>query len=90
MRVSMTTFVIWGLACNYVFRNNGAMKTVKQFIDALGGTVKVAEALSLPVSTVSGWNISNSVPRWREPALRELAREKGEPFPESFATQAAA
>lgn len=60
------------------------MSTVKSFIDELDGTVKVAEALGLPVSTVSGWNLSNRIPSWREPALRELAQKKGVSFPERF------
>lgn len=65
------------------------MQTVKHFIDALGGTVKVAEALGLPVSTVSGWNIKNSVPNWREPALRKLAKARKIDFPEAFGERAA-
>lgn len=65
------------------------MQTVKSFIDSLGGTKSVAEALGLPVSTVSGWNISNSIPNWRIEALRSLAKDKGKPFPRAFAEKAA-
>ena len=61
------------------------MQTVKEFIGALGGTVKVADALGLSVSTVSGWNINNSVPNWREPALRDLAKAKRVKYPAEFA-----
>jgi hypothetical protein len=60
------------------------MQTVKQFIDTLGGTVKVADALQLPVSTVSGWNVSNSVPKWRRADLSELASELGLEMPDAF------
>jgi hypothetical protein len=69
-------------------RNTSGM-TVKDFIGELGGTVKVANALDLPISTVSGWNINNSVPSWREPALRALASKKKIEFPASFAERAA-
>jgi hypothetical protein len=65
------------------------MQTVKSFIDSLGGTKAVADALGLPVSTVSGWNISNSIPTWRVDALRSLAEQKGQAFPEVFAGRAA-
>jgi hypothetical protein len=76
-----------GLAISYDFRNVRAMQTVKQFIDTLGGTVKVADALQLPVSTVSGWNVNNSVPKWRRDALAGLARQSGVTMPDDFATQ---
>lgn len=66
------------------------MQTVKAFIDELDGTVKVADALAVPVSTVSGWNLSNSIPHWRIPALEALAREKGKPFPDALRPEKAA
>lgn len=65
------------------------MQTVKEFISSLGGTVFVATELDLPISTVSGWNISNSVPSWREPSLRGLARKLGKEYPGAFAERAA-
>lgn len=65
------------------------MQTVKQFIDSIGGTKAVAEALGLPVSTVSGWNINNSIPNWRVGALASLAAKEGKPFPAGFADKAA-
>ena len=58
--------------------------TVKEFIDSLDGTVAVAEAIGAPVSTVSGWNISNAIPAWRMLPLRELAKEKGVRVPAKF------
>jgi hypothetical protein len=63
--------------------------TVKEHLTALGGIVAVAKALDLPVSTVSGWSISNRVPKWREPALRELSEAAGLSFPDKFAERAA-
>ena len=65
------------------------MMTVREFIDRLGGTKIVAEKLDLPISTVSGWNISNSVPKWRVPALRTLASRKKVEMPDTFAERAA-
>lgn len=61
------------------------MQTVKQYLTSLGGIVAVAETLELPVSTVSGWGLKNSVPSWREPALRDLGEARGKPFPDAFA-----
>lgn len=51
------------------------MANISSFIDELGGTVKVANALGLSPTTVSSWKSSNSVPRWRRDALLALARE---------------
>lgn len=70
-------------------RNVVVMQTVKQFIDSIGGTSAVAETLGLPISTVSGWNISNSIPNWRIGAVAALAAKEGKPFPASFADKAA-
>jgi hypothetical protein len=66
-----------------------AMMTVKDFIGELGGTKAVAEKLNLPISTVSGWNINNSVPKWRLPALKALAARKKVEMPETFAEKVA-
>ena len=51
--------------------------TVAGLIDALGGTSIVARALGEPVTTVHAWKVKGRLPRWRRPALLELAREKG-------------
>lgn len=53
------------------------MSNISSFIDELGGTVKVANALGLSPTTVSSWKSSNSVPRWRRDALLVLAGEAG-------------
>ena len=66
------------------------METVKDFIDKLGGTVKVANALGVPISTVSGWNINNSIPHWRVPALEEMAKAEKKRFPAALRRKAAA
>ncbi|USA40243.1 hypothetical protein NCF86_03555 [Pelagerythrobacter marinus] len=58
------------------------MDTVSQFIDKLGGTVAVANGLDLAPTTVSSWKTSNSIPKWREPALRELAAAQGVEYPD--------
>ena len=69
----------------YAFRNMRDMMTVREFIDQIGGTKNVAIKLGLPISTVSGWNINNSVPSWRVPALKGLASRKKVQFPDAFA-----
>lgn len=51
--------------------------TADQIIDALGGTVAVAEALRLPPTTVSSWRPVNFIPEWRHGPLLSLALEKG-------------
>ena len=66
------------------------MQTVEQFIDALGGTVAVANALGLAPTTVSSWKPANSIPKWRVDALRAFAAEKGIEYPEAFAERSSA
>jgi hypothetical protein len=61
------------------------MQTVSEFIDELGGTVAVADALELSPTTVSSWKSSNSIPRWRAKELRLVAAEKGVEYPSEFA-----
>lgn len=54
------------------------MKTAKQIVNDLGGTVKVARALNLPVSTVSSWkNAKRGIPAWRMEKLMKLAKRLG-------------
>ena len=64
------------------------MQTVEQFIDALGGTVAVANASEAAPTTVSSWKAANSIPRWRMPALKALAKKKGVSVPKEFAPRA--
>ena len=61
------------------------MQTVKDFMNELGGTVEVAAVLGVPISTVSGWNLSNRIPHWRVPAVKALAKKLGKQFPAEFA-----
>ena len=70
---------------NYDYRTSSDMQTVSQFIDKLGGTIAVANGLELAPTTVSSWKTSNSIPKWREDALRSFAAAKGFPYPDSFA-----
>lgn len=57
------------------------MVTVAEFIRSLGGTSKVAKALSIPPQTVSSWKASGNIPKWRRGALFEMAAEQGAPLP---------
>ena len=61
------------------------MQTVEQFIDALGGTVAVANALELAPTTVSSWKSSGSIPKWRMEKLLTLAFERGVSVPQANA-----
>ena len=53
------------------------MMTAKEIVEALDGTVAVANALNLTPSTVSSWKTSGSIPSWRMDGIRKLAAEKG-------------
>ena len=53
------------------------MLTAKQIIEALGGTVAVADALELAPTTVSSWKSAGSIPKWRMPGIVALAELKG-------------
>jgi hypothetical protein len=57
------------------------MQKAADIINALGGTVAVATALSLAPTTVSSWKSSNSIPKWRMPGVRLLAKDKGVELP---------
>lgn len=52
------------------------MRSAGSILDALGGTGKVASALSIDDSTVSGWR-TRGIPAGRWPALVRLAAEQG-------------
>ncbi len=80
----MTEIVIFLLRRCYEKRNHLDMQTVEEFINELGGTVAVANALELAPTTVSSWKSTQSIPKWRRRALKELADEKGVRLPESF------
>lgn len=51
------------------------MQTVSEFIDAIGGSTKVAKVRDLPLSTVASWKARNSIPVDEWPALLNLARQ---------------
>ena len=58
------------------------MQTISDFIDDLGGTVAVANALDLAPTTVSSWKNGKKIPKWRRDALTELAKKKRKPVPD--------
>lgn len=49
------------------------MSNAQQIIDALGGTVAVARALSLAPTTVSSWKQSGRIPKWRMAEVKAFA-----------------
>lgn len=53
------------------------MRTAADIIEALGGTVAVANALNIAPTTVSSWKSSGSIPQWRMPGVAKLARKLG-------------
>lgn len=54
------------------------MDNASQVIEALGGTMKVAEALSLTPSTVSSWkSAKGGIPRWWKRDIEALAAKAG-------------
>jgi DNA-binding transcriptional regulator YdaS (Cro superfamily) len=54
------------------------MKTATDIIEALGGTVKVARALSLSPTTVSSWKTAKrGIPSWRWEKVEALAKREG-------------
>lgn len=66
------------------------MDTVKTFIDTLGGTAKVADALSVPKTTIYSWIASDRIPHWRVPALEKLAKKHKAEFPDALRADKAA
>lgn len=58
-------------------RSMAPMRSVADFIEALGGSTTVASLLSLPATTVASWKGRNSIPVERWPQLIDAARERG-------------
>jgi hypothetical protein len=52
-------------------------KTVSDLIEALGDCTAVGRAIQAPTTTVHSWKTKGVIPRWRWPALFNLARDKG-------------
>ncbi|MBM3927102.1 MAG: helix-turn-helix domain-containing protein [Sphingomonadales bacterium] len=50
------------------------MDTVSTIFEKLGGVTAIANATGIPLTTVHGWKRSGFVPKWRVPALIELAK----------------
>lgn len=82
--------VFLGLRNRYGFRKGVVMTDAAQFIDALGGTNKVANALALAPTTVSSWKSSGSIPEWRMDKLKRLARKAKVEVPVQFLDRSAA
>lgn len=53
------------------------MASASEIIDRLGGTSAVATAFDVTPSTVHGWRVHNSIPKWRRNGLLSLAADKG-------------
>ena len=53
------------------------MTTAADIIDTLGGYRAVADALSLPYTTVHSWCRHNAIPAWRWPDILGLAAKAG-------------
>jgi hypothetical protein len=51
--------------------------TAEDIIKRFGGTSALARLLDLSVSTVDYWRSENSIPKWRQSRLLELAVEQG-------------
>lgn len=66
------------------------MSTVKDFIETLDGTAKVADALNVPKTTIYSWIGANRIPHWRVPALEALAKRKKVAFPDALRGERAA
>lgn len=55
------------------------MKTFADIIDALGGSIALAEALDQPKGTVSAWKTRNSIPAEHWAEIVKLAGARGLP-----------
>ena len=51
------------------------MQSISDFIEACGGSSKVAKARNMPLSTVASWKARNSIPVDEWPAMLDLARQ---------------
>jgi hypothetical protein len=56
------------------------MTSVVDIIGRLGGRKAVSDALSIPYTTVQGWEVSDFVPDWRRPGLLALAMQLDKPL----------
>lgn len=53
------------------------MASVSDIIERLGGRKAVSDTLSIPYTTIQGWEVADFVPEWRRPALLGLASRAG-------------
>jgi hypothetical protein len=54
--------------------------TAEDIIKRFGGTSALARLLDLSVSTVDYWRAENSIPKWRQSRILELAVEHDVPL----------
>ena len=59
------------------------MDTVPDIIEELGGATAISNETGIPLTTVHSWKRARFVPRWRVPALVELAQRLGKPISEA-------
>ncbi|MBR1604650.1 MAG: hypothetical protein IJ660_00910 [Alphaproteobacteria bacterium] len=52
------------------------MQNVSQLIQAFGGLTQMSRDISVPVSTIQGWDKSKNIPSWRIDNIRHIAKEK--------------
>ena len=52
------------------------LTTIETIFSALGGPTAIAREIDVPVQTVHSWKANGSIPRWRRPALLEMANGK--------------
>lgn len=58
-------------------RSDAPMRSIQDFIDALGGPSTVAGALNLSATTVASWKARKSIPVGYWASLCELAHDRG-------------
>lgn len=49
---------------------------IRKIIEDLGGLTKAAKILGVPVSTIQHWKETNSVPHWREEAIKNKLKQE--------------
>ena len=54
----------------------GAMKTVPDLIQALGGSTRLAGKLNIPIATVGAWKARESIPSRYFPSIVRVAAQQ--------------
>ncbi|WP_375284862.1 carph-isopro domain-containing protein [Sphingobium yanoikuyae] len=58
------------------------MRNAAEIVEALGGTVAVANALGIAPTTVSSWKKAGRIPPWRVPVIRQMAEKSSIALPD--------